>query len=256
MKVVTWNLNSIRARFEHVVQWLESNEDVDVLCLQETKVTNDDFPIDYFEDQEYYVYIHGQPSYNGVAFISRVPLDDVQMGFPDGDLDDQKRVISCTFDGVKIINVYCPQGESPDSPKFDFKRRFYARLSKWLEEEFKADQDLLICGDMNISPGDLDVHSVEKMTGRCMFTDEEKGWWAKLENWGLKDAFRELYPEESKFSWWDYRQGSFQKNKGLRIDHFLVTNSVMEKSTAVDIDSSPRGWERPSDHVPVILTVI
>ena len=255
MKIATWNLNSIRARLNHVVEWLENNSDVDILCLQETKVKDDDFPVEEFEEREYYVYYHGQPAYNGVAFISKMPLENIEKGFPTGDLDDQKRVISAEIDGLKIINVYCPQGESVDSLKFDFKRRFYDELATWLESEHQATEQILLCGDMNIARTEHDVHSVEKMTGRCMFTEVEHTWWDRLIQFGLVDTFRTLYPDEVKFSWWDYRMGSFQRNKGLRIDHIYVTPSVMKNVEKVEIDSEPRGWERPSDHVPVIVTL-
>lgn len=252
MKIATWNVNSIRARQEHIVLWLQNNP-IDILCLQETKVKNEQFPTDVFAEMGYESVIHGQPAYNGVAFLSKLPLSDIQCGFLGGDLNEQKRVIRAKVGDVSLINIYAPQGESPDSHKFEMKREFYALLEEMLKNEYSSDEKVLLCGDLNICPEGIDTHDVEKMTGRCMFTEEERGWIKNLLDWGMIDSFRKLYPEEQLFSWWDYRENSFRRNKGLRIDHILVTESLMKSVKAVEIHKAPRSWERPSDHVPVCI---
>ena len=253
-KIASWNVNSVRSRLVHVLAWLEMNPDIDVLCLQETKVVNDLFPLEEFEDMGYHVYIHGQKSYNGVAFISKHPLVDVEMGFPEGDLNEQTRVISASLEGVHLINIYAPQGESPESEKYAFKRAFYERLLTWLETDFSPEKPLVVCGDYNIAPDARDVHDVEKVTGKCMFLPEEHSWLEALSSWGLHDSFRLVSDAEKVFSWWDYRQGSFQRNKGLRIDHHYVSTALKDAVIASTVDATPRDWEKPSDHAPVILT--
>lgn len=250
MKIVSWNLNSIRARLEHVTSWLEENKP-DLLCLQETKVRDEEFPKDVFEAMGLNVYTHGQAAYNGVAFITPHELKDVLKGFPEGDMNDQKRVISCTLKGVRIVNVYIPQGDNPDSPKYAMKNAFYARLKEWMEDEYSAMDDVLICGDFNIAPTDMDVHDVEKCSKKCGYLPEEVTWLNNLINWGFEDSFRLIHPNTPQFSWWDYRMNSFKNNKGMRIDHILTSKGLSKKVIDAGVDASPRALERPSDHVPV-----
>lgn len=250
MKIVSWNLNSIRARLEHVEAWLQEN-DVDILCLQETKVTDEQFPREIFEAMGLNVYTHGQPAYNGVAFISKHSLENVEKGFPEGDMNDQKRVISCTLNGVKVINVYIPQGDNPDSPKFEMKEQFYKRLKSWVDEEHKPEDKVLICGDFNIAPEDIDVHNVEKCEKKCGYLPLEVKWLNELMDWGFTDSFRHLNPNVQQFSWWDYRQNSYENNKGMRIDHVLTSKGLTPLALKAGVDETPRGKERPSDHVPV-----
>lgn len=251
MKIVSWNVNSIRSRLEHVTQWLES-EKPDLLCLQETKVTNEDFPRDVFDKIGLKSYIHGQKSYNGVAFITPHHLDNVSTGFIDGDLLDQKRVIRTHLNGINVIHIYAPQGQEVGSEKFDFKRAFYAELLRLLEEQYDASKPLIILGDFNIAPTEKDVDDVKKRSGRCMFTQEEHGWLQKLYDWGLTDALRTQTQEEHLFTWWDYRAGAVPQNRGLRIDLMLMTPSAIQKLKAMEIHREERLKDAPSDHVPVV----
>jgi exodeoxyribonuclease-3 len=253
MKVVSWNLNSIRARLEHVTNWTLEHKP-DVLCLQETKVRDEEFPREIFEEMGLNVYTHGQAAYNGVALISPHTLEDIQKGFPEGDMSDQKRVISCTLNGVRIINVYIPQGDNPDSPKYEMKGAFYKRLRSWVEEGFTPNDDILICGDLNVAPEDIDVHDVEKCITKCGHLPEEVTWFSHLMDWGFDDSYRLIHPEEKQFSWWDYRMNSYKRNKGMRIDFVLTSKALSQKIIEVGIEESPRALERPSDHVPVFTT--
>ncbi len=252
LRVATWNVNSIRTRLEHAKAWIKAKSP-DVICLQETKVVNEDFPKAFFEELGYTCHIHGQKSYNGVAFITKREMTNIQCGFPDGDLNEQTRVIRGECEGVQIINLYVPQGESVDSEKFVFKEAFYGKIMDMLKGEYDPSKDVLLCGDMNIAPAAIDVYDVEKVGVRCMFTPEEHGWLDDIKNWGMVDSFREKYPDEPGFSWWDYRQNSFARNKGWRIDHIYLTSSLMEKTEDVAVDKGPRGVEKPSDHVPVYV---
>jgi exodeoxyribonuclease-3 len=253
MKVTSWNVNSIRTRLDHVLNWIDEHQP-DVLCLQETKVRNEQFPLDAFKERGLNVYFHGQPAYNGVALITPHTMEDVENGFPEGDLFDQCRVISGTLNGVRIVNVYAPQGDNPESPKFEMKEVFYKRLKTYLEEKHTPSEDVLICGDFNIAPEARDVDDAEKRAGKCMFHPLEHEWYGALLNWGLQDSFRLFSEEEGLFSWWDYRMNSFKRNLGVRIDHVLVTDSLAKKAISAEIDKEPRALEKPSDHVPVSTT--
>lgn len=251
MKIATWNVNSIRTRLDHTLDWLKNNP-VDALCLQETKVKNENFPLEAFKALGLNVAFHGQPAYNGVAIISSHPIEHVETGFLGEDLMEQKRVMSAFVKGVQIINVYAPQGESVDSPKFQFKENFYAALHYMLEEQFNAEDQVVLCGDLNIAPAAADVSDAEAAAGKCMFTAMEHEWLGKIINWGLVDTFRLHNQPEKTFSWWDYRQNSFKRNKGMRIDHVLATQSLADVCVGVEIFKETRGWERPSDHSPVV----
>lgn len=254
LRIATWNVNSIRTRLDHVKAWIGA-KNPDIICLQETKVINEDFPQAFFEALGYTCHIHGQKSYNGVAFLTKREMTHIRCGFPDGDLNDQTRVIRGVCEGIEIINLYVPQGESVDSPKFAFKEAFYGKVMDMLEGEYNASDKVLLCGDMNIAPAALDVYDVEKVGVRCMFTPQEHGWLDRIKAWGLKDSFRDMYPSEPGFSWWDYRQASFARDKGWRIDHIYVTESLMDMVEDVAIDKAPRGVEKPSDHAPVYIDI-
>ncbi|MDD9911895.1 MAG: exodeoxyribonuclease III [Alphaproteobacteria bacterium] len=254
MKIVTWNVNSIRTRLNHVLDWWDIYQP-DVLCLQETKVVDDDFPYELFEERGLYIYCHGQKSYNGVALISKEPLENIQTGFGGVDLENQARVISGDLNGVHVVNIYVPQGENAESPKFDFKRNFYAALQAELENTKDPKQPLVLLGDFNIAPQQRDVDDAEKRAGKCMFTEEEHGWLAMLESWGLQDALRLVSDKEGIFSWWDYRQGAFQRNRGMRIDLIYVTAPLASKIQAVEFFKEERMRRQPSDHIPVMLSL-
>ena len=250
LKVASWNVNSIRARLQHVLDWMASS-DTDILCIQETKVDNDSFPYDVFELNNLHVYVHGQKSYHGVCIVSKVPLTDIQTGFPSGDLNEQKRVISATYKDMRIVNMYVPQGESAESPKFVMKEEFYSLLQSWLETTFNPSEKVLMCGDFNIAPEARDVYDPVACAKKCMFMPIEVEWLQRFMAWGFKDSFRLFNNEDGQYSWWDYRLGSVNRNKGCRIDQIFITEPLAELAKNAGIDKAPRTWERPSDHTPI-----
>lgn len=255
MQITSWNVNSIRARLEHVLAWLDANPEVDVLCLQELKVEDSQFPLEPFLERGLHVYLYGQRTYNGVAFISRTPLEDVQVGLGDEEFDHHKRLIAATLNGVRLINVYVPNGQSPEAPAFDFKRRWYAALLNYLKTHHTPDQKVLLCGDFNVAPAPLDVWDHDELYGTTCYHPDEHEWLKTITDWGFADSMRVLYPEEKIFTWWDYRNFSFPRNRGMRIDHVLLTKPLMDVCTAVVADRAERKKEKPSDHVPVTATL-
>ncbi|MFZ2619782.1 MAG: exodeoxyribonuclease III [Alphaproteobacteria bacterium] len=258
MKIATWNVNSVRLRLPQVLAWWQ-NAQPDVLCLQETKVVNDDFPLQAFSDMGLHVAMHGQKSYNGVALISRTPLSNIRTGFAGDDLEQQTRVLTASVvyqdKMLDVMSVYAPQGESTESPKFAFKRRFYSSLYATLSMHFDAALPLVVCGDFNIAREARDVDDAAKRAGHCMFTPEEHEWLQELESFGLHDSFRIVSPEAGVFSWWDYRQAAFQRNRGMRIDMLYVSNALKQHIKDVDHFKEERTRTQPSDHVPVMLTL-
>ena len=255
LRVTTWNVNSIRTRLPHVLDWLEAAE-CDVLCLQETKVTNDKFPVDAFTSRGWHVVHHGQQAYNGVALISRQPLRDVRVGLGDAVVDAQARCLRARLNGVEIINVYIPQGEAVDSPKFAFKEAFYAALHTCLARDYTPQTPLVLLGDFNVAPEPRDVDDAQKRDGRCMFTPAEHGWLHTLTAWGLHDALRLVTPDAGHFSWWDYREFAFQKNRGMRIDLIYVTSPLQGMVRQVRFDRAEREKPQPSDHIPVTVELV
>lgn len=253
MKIATWNVNSVVARLPLVLRWLDAVRP-DVLCLQEIKCEATRFPVAELAALGYRSEIYGQPTYNGVAIISRQPCEDVGRGFPDDEAGAHARLLAATVDGVRIINVYVPNGQSVGSDKFDFKLRWMRRLREYLDEECWTDSDVLLCGDFNVAPEDEDVHDPQQWRGRILFSKPEHDALQEIKNWGLTDSFRLHTKGSGHYSWWDYRAGSFPRNTGLRIDHVWVSESLAERCTACRIDKEPRGWERPSDHTPVMAT--
>jgi exodeoxyribonuclease-3 len=259
MKVATWNVNSIRTRLDHVTQWLKTNP-VDMLCLQETKVVDDSFPVTAFEELGYIPYVSGQKSYNGVALVSRKPLEDVQRGFEPvlgtervTDLDDQKRVIAGRLGEVYIINLYVPNGSSVGSEKYDYKLRWLACLKEYLAELLKTYPLLNVCGDFNIALEDKDIYNPEGKEKHIMSSPEERSALKTVLAVGLADGFRKFTDEGGHFSWWDYRAASYRRNMGWRIDHHYLSPPLYDRAKACIIDTEPRGWEKPSDHTPVII---
>ena len=251
MKVVTWNVNSIRARLERLEAFLERH-DPDVVCLQETKVQDDSFPEQAIKDAGYHVVFHGQKTYNGVAILAKSEPEEVVAAFEDGEDDSEARLLAATVDGVRIINVYVPNGKEVGHEKYDFKLRWLERLSEFVANDAAPDEELLICGDFNVAPGDLDVHDPKKWDEKILCSTPERDALEALTEWGLTDAFRHLYPDEIQFSWWDYRSLGFQKNAGLRIDLFLLSAPLLERCTDVVIDREERKGQGASDHAPVI----
>jgi exodeoxyribonuclease-3 len=264
MKAISFNVNSIRTRM-HQLESLIAKHKPDFIGLQETKVTDDDFPLEEIESLGYDVEYFGQKTHYGVAIMSRHPFKRVIKGFP-GDTDDaQRRFIGGQFDTdigeVTLLNGYFPQGESRSHPiKFPNKEKFYADLQNFLNKEFSADQQIILMGDMNISHQDIDIGIGEVnrkrwlKTGKCSFLPEEREWLNRLLSWGLHDSFRKLNPDENNlFSWFDYRSAGFEDNprRGLRIDLILATESLLKKCKDTGIDYEIRGMDRPSDHCPV-----
>lgn len=260
MKVTSWNVNSVRTRLDHVTQWLRAHP-VDVLCLQETKVVDQDFPQEPFTELGYHLQIFGQKAYNGVALISREPLSDVRLGFAGWvddpaatEFDQQKRVISGVLNGVRIVNLYVPNGSAIGSDKYDYKLRWLAMLKTYLQTLQHQPEPINICGDFNIALDDLDIHDPSKRATHIMSSDAERAaLQATVLDLGFQDAFRKFHPDGGHFSWWDYRAASFQRNRGWRIDHHYLAPDLYDRATACTIDVEPRRLEKPSDHAPVTV---
>lgn len=250
MHVATWNVNSIRAREERVLGWLEATKP-DVLCLQELKVPDDKFPREAVEALGYQVETHGQRTYNGVAILARAPLADVVRGFGDDDADDHARFIAATTLGVRVMCAYVPNGHTPDSPKFQYKLRWFERLGAHLARTLDPASPALLCGDFNVAPTDLDVHDPVAWQGQVLCTPEERAALARVLEGRLIDVVRRLHPDERIYSWWDYRQLAFPKNRGLRIDHIVATPPLVARLTGAGIDREARKGKQPSDHAPV-----
>ncbi|PSN17652.1 exodeoxyribonuclease III [filamentous cyanobacterium CCP5] len=258
MQVATWNVNSIRSRLDHVTGWLKDHP-VDLLCLQETKVVDDGFPKDPFQELGYQCYVYGQKSYNGVALISREQIP-VHLGFGAileaeivGDLDDQKRVIAGIVGDICVVNLYVPNGSSVGSDKYDYKLRWLALLKQYLAALLDKHPYLNVCGDFNIALEDIDIYNPEGKEKHIMSSPVERQALQDVLSLGFKDAFRKFHPEGDHYSWWDYRAASFRRNLGWRIDHHYLSPPLYDRATACAIDVEPRKLEKPSDHAPVIV---
>ncbi len=251
MKIVTWNLNSIRAREERLLSWL-SRQSPDVVCLQETKVTDERFPYQAVKEQGYHAAVHGQKTYNGVAILSRAPIDDVRVGFGDDVDDPQARCIGAMIQGVRFISVYVPNGNKVESDKYVYKREWLERLCAYLEKTRDPDTPLLISGDFNIAPDEADVAEPDAWRGTVLFNPDMTDAMTRLLDWGLQDVVRMRHPEPGLYSWWDYRQLAFPRNQGLRIDHILATRELASRATSAGVDRDERKGSKPSDHAPVM----
>ena len=247
MKLATWNVNSLKVRLEHVQNWLLESQ-ADVLCLQETKTEDKNFPLPELQQAGYHVVYSGQKTYNGVAIISKFPATEIQYGLPNFE-DVQKRTITATINGVRIVCVYVPNGESLDSDKYQYKLVWLAALQAWLKDEMQRYPKLALLGDYNIAPEDRDVHDPIVWEGKVLVSAPERAAFKGLQQLGLRDAFRLFEQPEKSFSWWDYRMMGFRRNHGMRIDHILLSAAVA--CSACSIDKAPRKLERPSDHTPV-----
>ncbi len=245
MKLVTWNVNSIRIRLERTLAWIDRHQP-DVLCMQETKVQDELFPLEPFVERGYQVELHGQKTYNGVAIASRLPMSGVARGFasPGGDEPEQARLMSAEVAGVRVVNAYFPNGEAPGTQKYERKLEWMDRLRQHLTGTCDLRAPLILCGDFNVAPEDRDVHCSEP----------ERRALREIVGVGLVDSFRHLRPEPGLYSWWDYRQLSFPKNRGLRIDHVLVTPPLVACAREMAIDRDERKGKQPSDHAPVVAT--
>ena len=250
MKIAAWNVNSLKVRLPHLVEWLE-REKPDVVCLQELKLEDAKFPCAPLEAAGYHCAFSGQKTYNGVAILSRTPLSDVSTGMPEF-ADDHKRVIAATTAGVRVVCVYCPNGQSVGSEKYAYKLRWFAALKDYLAAELARHPALAVAGDFNVAPEDRDVHDPKAWEGQVLVSESERAALQALAALGLKDSFRLFEQPEKSFSWWDYRMMGFRRNAGLRIDHVLVSAELAQRCVASTIDKAPRKLERPSDHAPVI----
>ena len=253
MKFSTWNVNSLTVRLPQVLDWLAANP-VDVLVLQELKMTDEKFPVEAFKDAGYHAQWFGQKTYNGVALLSRTPAQNVVKNIPGFD-DDMARVISGTVNGVRVIGGYFPNGQEPGSDKFEYKMNWLKGLRDWVRTELLIHPKLVLMGDYNITFDDADVWDPVGLQDTIHCTEEERYHLRALIALGLHDAYR-LFPQEDKsFSWWDYRDFGFRRNRGMRIDHILVSDALKPLVTSCVIDKTPRKNERPSDHAPVVVDI-
>ena len=254
MKLATWNINSLTVRLPQVLDWLGTHP-VDVLVLQELKMTDDKFPFDAFTQAGYQAHCFGQKTYNGVALLSKAPATEVIKNIP-GFSDDMARVISGTVNGVRVIGAYFPNGQEPGSDKFDYKMNWLKGLRDWVKTELITHPKLVLMGDYNITFDDADVWDPVGLKDTIHCTDEERYHLGALVALGLHDAHR-LFPQaEKSYSWWDYRDFGFRRNRGMRIDHILVSNALKLAVTGCVIDKTPRKNERPSDHAPVVVELL
>jgi len=249
-RLATWNVNSLKVRLPHLLDWL-ARVRPDVVCLQETKTEDRNFPLAEIEAAGYRVVYSGQKTYNGVAILSRVPLSAEARGIPDF-ADDPKRTIAATVNGIRVVCLYAPNGQEPGSEKYAYKLRWYSALTSWLRNLLQETPSLAVLGDLNIAPEPRDVHDPKRWEGKIHFSEPERAAFRTLIDLGFKDAFRLFDQPGKQFSWWDYRLAAFPRGWGLRIDHILISPELAKRCTACSIDVGPRKLERPSDHAPVI----
>ncbi len=253
MKLATWNVNSLKVRLPQVLDFLAA-EKPDALCLQETKLEDGNFPRLEIAAAGYESVCSGQKTYNGVAILTRAPSSDCVMGIPGHD-DPQKRVIAATIDGVRLVCVYVPNGESVTSEKYRYKLDWLGRLNGWLKEELARHPRLALLGDYNIAPEDRDVHDPKAWAGKVLFSEPEKAAFRELLALGLADSFRLFDQPEKSYSWWDYRTNGFKRGLGLRIDHILLSAELAKRCQSCSIDRERRAHDRPSDHAPVLVDI-
>ena len=250
MKISSWNVNSLRVRLPQVLEWLDSSA-VDILCLQETKTQDADFPQADIEDAGYQVVFSGQKTYNGVAILSQQAATDIVTDVKDLD-DPQRRILAATIGDVRVINLYVVNGSEVGSEKFEYKLHWLEKVTAFIKQEIKKHEKVVVLGDFNITPEDRDVHDPEAWKGKILCSDEERAAYQGMLDCGLTDTFRLFDQEEKAFSWWDYRGGGFRRNHGMRIDLILASAALTKTCKQSIIDKTPRTWERPSDHTPVI----
>ncbi|MCA6262350.1 exodeoxyribonuclease III [Phenylobacterium sp.] len=255
MRIATWNVNSINARLETVLRWFEA-ERPDVACLQEIKCIDEKFPAEAFERLGYNVAVHGQKTYNGVALLSRTPLEDVTRGLPGDPSDEQARYIEAVVSGprpMRVASIYLPNGNPLGSEKFDYKLAWMARLQRHAANLLRLEEPLALMGDYNVIPGPLDAANPEEWAGDALFQPESRAALRALLWLGLSDAWAEAGEGPGGYTFWDYQAGAWPKNNGIRIDHGLLSPQAADRLSACRIDRAPRGWEKPSDHTPLIV---
>ena len=250
MKIATWNVNSLNVRLPQVQNWLADHQP-DILALQELKLDQDKFPAAALQMMGWHSVWSGQKTYNGVAIISRSEPQDVHTGLPTLPDDPQRRVIATTVNGVRIVNVYCVNGEALDSPKFQYKEQWFAALTEFLCNELSRHEKLVLLGDFNIAPTDADCYAPEKWHEKILCSSIERQWFQNLLDLGLTDSLRQIHPEGAFYTWFDYRGAMFQRKQGLRIDHILTSRAMASALQDVQVDYDTRALERPSDHAPV-----
>jgi exodeoxyribonuclease-3 len=257
MRIATWNVNSIRVRLEQLSGWLGAAFP-DVVCLQETKVEDEKFPEGAIGDMGYRAVFSGQKTYNGVAILARhgLAMEEVKKDLDGDESDVQRRAIACSVDGVRIVNVYVPNGQSVGTPAFAYKLAWLRRLERELAARHSPAEPLVVCGDFNVAPADIDVHDPKRWQGQVLCSPDERAALEHVMSFGLVDTFRERHPGEGGlFSWWDYRMGGFRRNQGLRIDLALCTRPLLERCRSATIDLAPRKLDKPSDHAPLVIEI-
>lgn len=253
LTLASWNVNSLRVRLPQVLQWLAS-ESPDVLCLQETKTPDDQFPLAEIREAGYHAVFNGQKTYNGVAILGKKTATDVEAVFDNNPDPLQSRFLATTYSGIRIINLYVPNGSEVGSEKYEFKLDWMAAMQTCLAEAVSAHRHLIVCGDFNVAPEDRDVYDPEAWSASVLVSKPER---MAMQSWldtGLVDVFRAHEQGPGFYTWWDYRAAAFRRNLGLRIDHVLATPTLAKRCQSCYIDKTPRGWERPSDHAPVVAT--
>ena len=248
MKITSWNINSLRKRQDRLFAWLDTAKP-DIVCLQETKCPDEQFPVLALQSVGYHSAYHGEKSYNGVAILSKTEPRDVRLSLCDEVADPQARVIAATVDNLRVFSIYAPNGQAVGSPAYEYKLNWYARLGHCVAQE--KSPDLVVCGDFNVAPEDVDVYDPDLWRGAIMCSDGERKAFCQLCASGFRDTLRLHHKEGGLFSWWDYRMLSFPKNRGLRIDMILASEALARKCTAAGIDRDARKGKEPSDHAPV-----
>lgn len=258
IKIVTWNVNSIGVRQYHLIELIKKHNP-DVILLQELKCISEKFPYTEFEDLGYNIIVFGQKTYNGVAILSKSPIDDTLFGIPNYSETEDARYIQCftmiNGIGLNVASVYVPNGMDVLSEKFQYKLRFLDALDAHLKSQISSDTAFIIGGDFNVAPEDIDVYNPKALDGRICFNIEERQRMRKILNNGMTDAFRTFHPDQQSFSWWDYRSGGWEQNKGMRIDYILTSPKAADLISGAEIDSTFRSLEKPSDHAPIVLSL-
>ncbi len=249
-KIATWNVNSLKVRLAHVLQWLEA-ENPDVLALQETKSIDENFPTDAIKEAGYHVCFSGQKTYNGVATICKSPIETISNCLPDYD-DEQRRVLAINTANITVLNIYVPNGSEVNSDKYRYKLEWFSKLHPFVQQLQTDNDRLIILGDFNIAPEDRDIYDADEWVGSVLVSKPERDEFNKLLSHGLSDCFRLFDQKEKSFSWWDYRAAAFRRDRGLRIDHILASEVLSSSCRVCYIDKNPRRLERPSDHTPVV----
>ena len=256
MKIATWNINGINSRLQHVIDWSVKNQP-DVLCLQELKCVDSRFPHVKLRTAGFpHIEFFGEKAYNGVAILSKYPIDAVQKNFPRDASDAPRRLIAGTIRGIRIINVYAPHGTALGSDKMKFKLDWYGRLRKYLNRKFSVADNLILCGDLNIAPHEMDVWKPSAFKDKTHFSKPERETIHELKRWGFVDLFRQLNDDVKEFTWWSNFHHDFEKDRGMRIDFIWSSTRVAERCTDCWVDKEPRAWESPSDHAPVVADLI